>query len=78
MKRDPLFTLVQSFFEAHLSKVRGASAHTIAAYRDTMKLFLQFAEGLFELEEVDGALHKGRTLGGCPGACQRMKLSYSL
>jgi len=43
MKRDPLFTLVQSFFEAHLSKVRGASAHTIAAYRDTMKLFLQFA-----------------------------------
>ena len=42
MKRDPLFTLVQSFFDEHLAKVRGASTHTIAAYRDTLKLFLQF------------------------------------
>lgn len=43
MKRDPLFALVQSFFGEHLTKVRGASAHTIAAYRDALKLFLQFA-----------------------------------
>ena len=42
MKRDPLFALVQSFFDEHLAKVRGASPHTIAAYRDTLKLFLQF------------------------------------
>jgi site-specific recombinase XerD len=43
MKRDPLFALVQSFFDEHLAKVRGASAHTIAAYRDALKLFLHFA-----------------------------------
>lgn len=42
MKRDPLFALVQSFFEEHLAKVRGASAHTVAAYRDSLKLFLRF------------------------------------
>jgi site-specific recombinase XerD len=42
MKRDPLFALVQSFFSEHLTKVRGASAHTVAAYRDALKLFLQF------------------------------------
>jgi site-specific recombinase XerD len=42
MKRDPLFSLVQSFFDEHLAKVRGASPHTTAAYRDTLKLFLKF------------------------------------
>lgn len=42
MKHDPLFAIVQSFFDEHLTKVRGASAHTIAAYRDTLKLFLQY------------------------------------
>lgn len=40
---DRLFALVQSFFSGHLQKVRGASSHTIAAYRDAMRLFLQFA-----------------------------------
>ncbi len=45
MKRDPLFCLVQSFFAEHLAKVRGASAHTIAAYRDALKLFLQYVAG---------------------------------
>ena len=39
---NPLFLLIQSFFGEHLQKVRGASRHTIAAYRDTLKLFLQF------------------------------------
>lgn len=39
---DPLFALVQSFFNDHLQKARGASAHTVAAYRDALKLFLQF------------------------------------
>jgi integrase/recombinase XerD len=43
MKRDPLFALVQSFFDEHLAKVRSASVHTIAAYRDALKLFLHFA-----------------------------------
>lgn len=39
---DSLFPLVQSFFCDHLKKVRGASPHTVAAYRDAMRLFLQF------------------------------------
>lgn len=39
---DTLFPLVQSFFCDHLKKVRGASPHTVAAYRDAMRLFLQF------------------------------------
>jgi len=37
-----LFPLVQSFFSEHLQKVRGASANTVAAYRDALKLFLKF------------------------------------
>jgi integrase/recombinase XerD len=39
---DPLFAVVQSFFTEHLPKVRGASAHTIASYRDALKLLLQY------------------------------------
>ena len=39
---NPLFPLVQSFFGEHLQKVRGASPHTVAAYRDALKLFLQY------------------------------------
>lgn len=39
---DPLFALVETFFCDHLQKVRGASPHTIAAYRDAVMLFFQF------------------------------------
>lgn len=39
---DTLFALVESFFCDYLQKVRGASAHTVAAYRDAMMLFLRF------------------------------------
>ena len=39
---EPLFALVESFFCDHLQKVRGASPHTVAAYRDAVMLFLQF------------------------------------
>lgn len=39
---NPLFAIVQSFFDEHLKKVRGASSHTIAAYRDALKLFFRF------------------------------------
>lgn len=35
--------LVQDFFETHLPVQRHASRHTIAAYRDSLKLFLQYA-----------------------------------
>jgi len=38
-----LFALVQSFFSDYLKKVRGATEHTVAAYRDALKLFIQFA-----------------------------------
>jgi len=34
---------IQGFFENHLVLQRGLSTHTVLAYRDTMKLFLQFA-----------------------------------
>jgi site-specific recombinase XerD len=38
-----LFTMVESFFTGYLPRQRGASAHTIRAYRDTLKLLLEFA-----------------------------------
>jgi site-specific recombinase XerD len=36
-----LLTLVQSFFQQHLVQALGASPHTIRAYRDTLRLFLE-------------------------------------
>ena len=33
---------IRRFFEHHLTAQRGLSGHTVLAYRDTMKLFLQF------------------------------------
>src|SRR5215475_13070503 len=40
--RDELFALVQSFFIEYLPRQRGASSHTIRAYRDALKLLLEF------------------------------------
>jgi site-specific recombinase XerD len=37
-----LFALVESFFIEYLPRQRGASAHTIRAYRDALKLLFQF------------------------------------
>jgi integrase/recombinase XerD len=37
-----LFALVESFFTAYLPRQRGASTHTIRAYRDALKLPFQF------------------------------------
>ena len=37
-----LFALVQSFFTEYLPRQRGASYHTIRAYRDTLKLLFEF------------------------------------
>lgn len=34
--------LLESFFREHLSRVRGASPHTLRAYRDAVRLFLVF------------------------------------
>jgi integrase/recombinase XerD len=39
---DPLFRLVESFFHGHLQGTRGVSRHTVLAYRDGLRLFLQF------------------------------------
>lgn len=40
--KDPLLRLVESFFGEHLQRVRGASSHTVLAYRDSLSLFFQF------------------------------------
>lgn len=43
MKRhanNPLPHLVESFFREHLQRARGASPHTVRAYRDTLRLLL--------------------------------------
>lgn len=47
MKRsgDPLLLLVQSFFADYLRGVRGASEHTVRAYRDALKMFFLFLAG---------------------------------
>jgi integrase/recombinase XerD len=37
-----LFALVQSFLTEYLPHQRGASAHTVRAYRDALKLLLEF------------------------------------
>lgn len=37
-----LFALVESFFTEYLPRQRGASVHTIRAYRDALKLLLEF------------------------------------
>lgn len=43
-RRSPesLLTLTQSFFQNYLQSTRGASAHTLRAYRDALKLFFLF------------------------------------
>jgi integrase/recombinase XerD len=37
-----LLALVQSYFQEHLRAVRGASEHTVRAYRDALRLFFLF------------------------------------
>ncbi len=55
--------LLQGFFTDRLMKQRRASAHTIASYRDTFRLLLQFAgrqlrkaPSALKLEEIDAPL----------------------
>src|ERR1039458_3454279 len=55
--------LLQSFFTTRLMTQRKASPHTIASYRDTFRLLLQFAQrrlrkapSQLELNDLDGTL----------------------
>src|ERR1700704_1837353 len=66
--RDPanLPGLLQSFFTIRLMTQRKASAHTIASYRDTFRLLLQFAQkrlrkapSQLELGDLDATLING-------------------
>ena len=43
MNPPPLATLLSTFFLRYLAVERGVSPHTIASYRDSMKLLLQFS-----------------------------------
>jgi site-specific recombinase XerD len=43
MPKPDLGTFIHGFFEQHLVSQRGLSEHTVLTYRDTWKLFLQFA-----------------------------------
>lgn len=40
--RDPLLSLVESYFNDHLRRVRGASPHTVRAYGHALRLFFLF------------------------------------
>ncbi len=55
--------LLEGFFTKRLMQQRQASAHTIASYRDTFRLLLQFAQkhlhrapSTFALEDIDATL----------------------
>ena len=40
--KDPLLRLVESYFDDHLRRVRGASRHTLRAYAHALRLFFIF------------------------------------
>jgi site-specific recombinase XerD len=42
MTQIEIATPLRGFFEQHLLAQRGLSGHTVLAYRDTLKLFLEF------------------------------------
>lgn len=42
MAKTDIATPIRGFFEQHLLSQRGLSGHTVLAYRDAMKLFLEF------------------------------------
>lgn len=44
-QRDTFLSLVQGFFHNYLRSTRGASDHTVRAYRDTLRLFFLFLAG---------------------------------
>ena len=79
MTASPSFAgLLQGFFTDRLQRQRGASAHTIASYRDAFRLLLQFAQqqlgkhpSALSLEDLDARFigtfleHGERARGNC-------------
>ncbi|NCC41683.1 MAG: integrase, partial [Gammaproteobacteria bacterium] len=62
MSATSLAALIQRFFTRRLQTELGASAHTVAAYRDTFRLLLAFASARLarepsnlRLEDLDAA-----------------------
>ena len=43
MAKTNIAAAIRGFFDQHMLAQRGLSNHTVLAYRDTMKLFLEFA-----------------------------------
>ena len=54
--QTPLGPLLQSFFVEHLCSHKRVSPRTIESYRDTFRLFLQFAQAHLRKPPVDLAL----------------------
>ena len=52
-KQDSLLALTQSFFVSYLQSTRGASAHTVRAYRDALTLYFLFLAGRKRKEIAD-------------------------
>ena len=52
-KPDSLLALTQSFFVSYLQSTRGASGHTVRAYRDALTLFFLFLAGQKRKEIAD-------------------------
>ena len=52
-RSDPLFHLVETFFRGYLHGTRGASRHTVLAYRDGIRLFLSFVADACSRQVVD-------------------------
>jgi site-specific recombinase XerD len=57
MSQSDLSTLLPRFFTEHLVKQRNVSLHTIAAYRDTFRLFLRFLRGDRRTQPSELPLH---------------------
>ena len=69
---SPLAPTLQAFFTDRLARQRQASGHTIASYRDTLKLLLAFAarqtgKPPSALDIADVAIQLGARAGGSQG-----------
>jgi integrase/recombinase XerD len=68
-KPDSLLALTQGFFVNYLQSTRGASGHTVRAYRDALKLFFLFLAGQKRKQIADldlDDIQAEAVLWGCP------------